>query len=236
MALAQPAADPPAAPRPPPGAPAEAPDAGSPAPAPASNPPPPPPKPEAKTEPKPEPKPESKPPEQKPEPAPEAKADAGTSPKPPKPEDAGMPRAGAGAPAHADAGTAPPHAAGPPALNERARAFFAALLAGEPGPMVKQAELPFFLEDKRLSTMEQLKSEWLNQLRSKRTDLLTFKGFEVLTPAEMEQRFGKPPARLSSWPIGSGKTYLVVANLSGRAAVALYHQVGEEWRIVAYHD
>jgi len=28
----------------------------------------------------------------------------------------------------------------------------------------------------------------------------------------------------------------VVANLSGRAAVALYHEVGTEWRIVAYHD
>lgn len=153
-------------------------------------------------------------------------ADAGAAARTPKPRP--------------DAGTPPPppasHASIPPALNEKAHAFFAALLAGEPGPLVQQAELPFFLEDKRLTSAEQLKAEWLNQLRSKRTDLLSFKGFEVLTPAEMEQRFGKPPPRLSSWPISSGKTYLVVANVSGRAAVALYHQVGDDWRIVAYHD
>ena len=163
-----------------------------------------------------------------PPPPPKAKPDAGSAPKPDARPDAGT---DAGTPAHAA-----PHGSAPAALNEKARAFFTALLAGEPGPLVKQAELPFFLEDKRITSAEQLKSEWLNQLRSKRTDLLALKGFEVLTPAEMEQRFGKPPPRLSSWPISSGKTYLVVADISGRAAVALYHQVGDEWRIVAYHD
>ena len=156
----------------------------------------------------------------------DAGTDAGALPKAPKPKpDAGAPPA-----------PSAPHSPVPPALNEKVRAFFTALLAGEPGPLVQQAELPFLLEDKRITSAEQLKSEWLNQLRSKRTDLLSLKGFEVLTPAEMEQRFGKPPARLSSWPISSGKTYLVVANVSGRAAVALYHQVGDEWRIAAYHD
>ena len=150
------------------------------------------------------------------------------APPPPKPD--------AGAPPAPPAAPPAPHSPVPPALNEKVRAFFTALLAGEPGPLVQQADLPFLLEDKRITSSEQLKSEWLNHLRSKRTDLLSLKGFEVLTPAEMEQRFGKPPARLSSWPISSGKTYLVVANVSGRAAVALYHQVGEEWKIAAYHD
>jgi hypothetical protein len=165
-------------------------------------------------------------------------ADAGASARAPKPKpDAGTTaRSDAGAPPPAAPAPPAPRSSVPPALNEKARAFFAALLAGEPGPLVQQAELPFFLEDKRITSMEQLKSEWLNQLRSKRTDLLSFQGFEVLTPAEMEQRFGKPPARLSSWPISSGKTWLVVANVSGRAAVALYHQLGEDFRIVAYHD
>jgi alpha-ketoglutarate-dependent taurine dioxygenase len=124
----------------------------------------------------------------------------------------------------------------PAKLAERARAFFTALLSGEPGALVGQSELPFYLEDKRINSLEQLKAEWLNQLRSKRTDLVSFKGFEALTPSEMEQRFGKPPARLAAWPLHNGKTYLVVASLSGRAAVALYHEVGDDWRIVAYHD
>jgi len=131
----------------------------------------------------------------------------------------------------------PPHRGTiPPELGNRVRAFFTALLAGDPGPLVSQADLPFFLEDRRIGSAEALRAEWLNQLRSKRTDLLRFNGFEALTPDEMEQRFGKPPARLSSWPIRSGRTYLVVANISGRAAVALYREVGGEWRIAAYHD
>ncbi len=180
-----------------------------------------------------------------PAPAPPAPAPPAPAPQPPAPAPAPAPprpKADAGTPPAPDAGTQAPPAPPPPRstalgpLNERARAFFTALLAGETGTLVSQAELPFFLEDKRITSPEQLKSEWLNQLRSKRTDLLAFKGFEVLTPAEMEQRFGKLPARLSSWPIGVGRTYLVVANLSGRAAVALYHEVGGDWRIVAYHD
>lgn len=119
----------------------------------------------------------------------------------------------------------------------RARAFFAALLAGDAGPLVKQAELPFLLEDRRLSSGETLKAEWLRELRAKRTDLLALKGLEILTPDEMEKRFGKPPARLSSWPLRSGKTLVAVANISGRAAIALYHHWGgDEWRVVAYHD
>src|SRR4051812_9939817 len=110
---------------PPPQPAAEAPDAGSPAPAPAPRPPPP-----------------------KPEPRAEPKSDAGTAPS----ADAGTP---AHAAATATATSAPPHTNAPPALTERARVFFAALLAGEPGPMVQQAELPFFLEDKRLASVEQ---------------------------------------------------------------------------------
>src|SRR4051812_3564695 len=100
----------------------------------------------------------------------------------PAEEDAGT-DAGAAAKAPAskpDAGAPPappaPHSPVPPALNEKVRAFFTALLAGEPAPLVQQAELPFFLEDKRITSAEQLKSEWLNRLRSKRTDLLSLKG------------------------------------------------------------
>src|SRR5688572_9669930 len=148
------------------------------------------------------------------------------------------------------AATAEPKAAAPaplpapkPALSDtevvaiRARAFFAALLAGDTGTLVKQADIPFLLEDRRLSSGETLKAEWLRELRAKRTDLLALKGLEILTPDEMEKRFGKPPARLSGWPLRSGKTLVAVANISGRAAIALYrHWGGDEWRVVAYHD
>jgi hypothetical protein len=176
-------------------------------------------------------------------PSPPAEVDAGTPPPPPPPPPRKKPPPAPDAGVVADAGTLAatpspplPHAAIPRPLADRARAFFTALLAGEPGPLVDQAELPFFLEDKRISSAEQLRAEWLNQLRNKRTDLLSLQGFEVLTPDEMERRFGKPPARLAGWPLRTGRTYLVVAKLSGHAAVALYHEIGNDWRIVAYHD
>jgi hypothetical protein len=125
----------------------------------------------------------------------------------------------------------------PQAVAALARAFFTALLAGDAGALVQQAELPFLLEDRRLSSADVLKAEWLRQLRSKRTDLLVLRGVEVLTVADLEQRFGKPPARLSSWPLRSGNTLVAVANISGRAAIALYRQGGGgQWRVAAYHD
>ena len=63
------------------------------------------------------------------------------------------------------------------------------------------------------------------------------RGLELLTPPEMEKRFGLPPARIAMMPWKVAKTYVAVANLSGHAAVAIIHDVGNnEWRVVGYHD
>ena len=79
-------------------------------------------------------------------------------------------------------------------------------------------------------------SAWTRSLRSRRTDLLKLYSVEILTPAEMEKKYGKPPARLSAWPLKSGTTFVAVANLSGHAAIVLLRQAGAAWQVVGFHD
>ena len=77
---------------------------------------------------------------------------------------------------------------------------------------------------------------WVKQLRNKRTDLITLYDIEVLPYAEMEKKYGKPPARLGAIVPRGTEVYAAVANLSGRAAVILYRQDGRGWRAFAYTD
>ncbi len=119
---------------------------------------------------------------------------------------------------------------------EHARNFFSNLLAARVQAVVQESELPFYLEGRKINSAEELSREWTRNLANKRTDLLTLYGIEVLTPAEMEKKYGKPPARLSAFPWKNATTYIAVANLSGRAAIALLHRGRAGWRVVGYHD
>ena len=94
-----------------------------------------------------------------------------------------------------------------------------------------------FLENRTLREPETLLEEWVRQLGAHRTDLLVLYGIEVLTPEEMEARFGAPPARLDGFPWRTRGALIAVGNLSGRAAVAVFREVKKgDWRLIAYHD
>ena len=122
-------------------------------------------------------------------------------------------------------------------VRDEARIFFTHMLAGDARSLVEHSAFPFQLEDRRVGSPEELMQEWLKALRSKRTDLMTLFGVEVLTPTEMEKKYGKPPARLSALPWKAPRTYVAIANLSGHAAVALLKDVGGgDWKVVGYHD
>ncbi|MHB8876461.1 MAG: hypothetical protein ACYC8T_22430, partial [Myxococcaceae bacterium] len=154
---------------------------------------------------------------------------------------AGAPAAGAPAgslgehPAPAPADSTPTTEAG--WVREEAHSFFTHMLAGDARALVDHSAVPFQLEDRRVGTPEELMQEWLKALRSKRTDLLTLFGVEVLTPAEMEKKYGKPPARLAALPWKAPRTYVAVANISGRAAIAIFRDMGAgAWKAVGYED
>lgn len=114
--------------------------------------------------------------------------------------------------------------------------YFNALLLADARAVVKLSAFPFTLETRTFNTPDDLFAEWLRQLRAKRTDLLSLVDVQVFTPAEMEKKYGRPPARLASFPWRTGKTLIAVANLSGHAAVVVFRAYGAAWRAVAYHD
>jgi hypothetical protein len=95
---------------------------------------------------------------------------------------------------------------------------------------------PFQLEERQLETPESLVVAWVKQLRQKRTDLITLYDVEVLPYAELEKKYGKPPARLGGIVPRGTEVYAAVANLSGRAAVFLYRKTDEGWQAFAYTD
>ena len=117
-----------------------------------------------------------------------------------------------------------------------AREFFTQLLAGDARALVNSCAFPFQLEERRLQNSDELFQEWLRNLRAKRTDLVTLYDIEVLSPADMEKKYGKPPNRLQNMPWRNAKTYVAIANLSGHAAVAVLRQTGPGWAVVGYAD
>ena len=122
-------------------------------------------------------------------------------------------------------------------VREEARYLLSSLLSGDVRSIAPSLSYPFQLEERRFDTPESLVVTWIKQLRQKRTDLITLYDIEVLPYAELEKKYGKPPARLGAIvPRGSGEVYAAVANLSGRAAIILYRDTVEGWSAFAYTD
>lgn len=116
------------------------------------------------------------------------------------------------------------------------RLFAAHIVSGDARNLVLLSSFPFQLEDRNLATPEELHTEWLKNLRNKRTDVLTLYGVEVLTPAEMEKKYGRPPPRLARLPLNQPRTFVAVNNLSGHAAIVVWRLINSEWHAVAYTD
>jgi hypothetical protein len=117
-----------------------------------------------------------------------------------------------------------------------ARLFASHIVSGDARNLVLLSSFPFQLEDRNLATPEELHTEWLKNLRNKRTDVLTLYGVDVLTPAEMEKKYGRPPPRLSRLPLHQPRTFVTVNNLSGHAAIVVWRMIQSQWHAVAYTD
>lgn len=126
----------------------------------------------------------------------------------------------------------------PPAEQAQvvARGFFLDLIAADTGKLLARSGYPFFMEARRVDRPDDLRTHFGKALRSRRADLLKLYSVEVFLPAEMEKKYGKPPARLSAWNWRSPNTYVAVGNLSGHAAIVLLHQAGAAWQVVGFHD
>ncbi len=117
-----------------------------------------------------------------------------------------------------------------------AKSFFDAVVDGNASAVMAHTGFPFFLEGRRYDKPDELQTQWSRSLRSRRTDLLKVYGVEVMTPTEMERKYGKAPARLASWPLKNNNTFIAVGNLSGKASVVLLRQAGVNWQVIGWHD
>jgi len=122
------------------------------------------------------------------------------------------------------------------AVLSQARTYFADLLAQRIPEVVEQSEIPFYLEGRRVGSRGELASKWTQNLADKRLDLLALYGIEILTPSEMLKRYGDPPSRLSTLPWRRPRTYLAVANISGRPTIAVFHRSAAGWRVAGFTD
>jgi len=122
-------------------------------------------------------------------------------------------------------------------VKSEARFILENLITGDARRASIELLYPFQLEDKRYNTPEELVAAWVKQLCVKRTDLMTLYDIEVLSMAEMEKKYGKPPARLGLGSLKEPDLYVAVGNLSGRAAILLFRApVGTPPKAFAYTD
>ncbi|WP_375758504.1 hypothetical protein [Corallococcus exercitus] len=122
-------------------------------------------------------------------------------------------------------------------IHNEARFLFQSLLTGDVRNASAELSYPFQLEDKRFNTPDELVQAWVKQLRARRTDLVTLYDIEVLPIAEMEKKYGKPPARLGLDPRALKDTWAAVGNLSGHAAIFLFRGSPDlSWHAFAYTD
>ncbi|NOK10129.1 hypothetical protein HNS30_13920 [Corallococcus exercitus] len=122
-------------------------------------------------------------------------------------------------------------------IRNEARFLFQSLLTGDVRNASAELAYPFQLEDKRFNTPDELVQVWVKQLRARRTDLVTLYDIEVLPIAEMEKKYGKPPARLGLDPRALKDTWAAVGNLSGHAAIFLFRGSPDlSWHAFAYTD
>ncbi|MET0402493.1 MAG: hypothetical protein ABW123_08820 [Cystobacter sp.] len=124
----------------------------------------------------------------------------------------------------------------PDGIRQEAQTVLNALLAGDVRTAAGYLTYPFQLEERRFDAPEPLVAAWVKELRARRTDLMTLYDIEVLPYAEMEKKYGKPPARLGALLPRGAEVYAAVANLSGHAAVLLFRETDEGWRPFAYTD
>ncbi|WNG58305.1 hypothetical protein F0U59_28860 [Archangium gephyra] len=167
----------------------------------------------------------------------EAPAPAAQAPAPAAPAPAPPPTVQAPTPAVLAAPAAAPEPGSvQDQVRNEARYLVGYLLTGDVRSTVSMLSFPFQLEERRFDAPEPLVVTWVKELRNKRTDLVTLYDVEVLPYAEMEKKYGKPPARLGAIVPRGTEVYAAVANLSGRAAVLLYRQDGDGWKAFAYTD
>lgn len=120
------------------------------------------------------------------------------------------------------------------ALSTAAQAFYRALAARDVDAVASLCRAPFFFEGKSVGSAEEIRRKWSEALQGRALPDLELDDVELLSYEEMVARFGRPPEKLSGWPIKGAM--LSVGNLAGHAAIVLWKKNGQAWQAFGFHD
>lgn len=112
--------------------------------------------------------------------------------------------------------------------------FFRSLAARDANGVQAAVRGPFWFEGKQVASGEDVHKKWAQLLRDLRGTTATLYGFELMTAEDMAKKYGKPPAKLESWPLKGA--LVAVANVDGRAQVAALRKDNAGWAVFAFHD
>jgi len=119
-----------------------------------------------------------------------------------------------------------------------ARQFLTHLLRNNWEALLELTAFPFWLESQTYPSAQALREAWETPLSQKHLGSYEIGGIEVLTLAQMRERFGPPPERLHKLLQGRNTHFFAVANVSGRAVVLMLQPPSRDsgFKVVAFHD
>ncbi len=109
-----------------------------------------------------------------------------------------------------------------------------AIIARDIETLVALTPAPFSFDGVLARSSAEVRQRWAETLDRHPVERLRLFGVEVLTYPAMVEKYGQPPARLSSVSLKDAK--LGIANLSGRATIVAWKHRGDRLAAVAISD
>jgi hypothetical protein len=115
-----------------------------------------------------------------------------------------------------------------------AERFYDAVLAKDVDGVAAYCKPPFFFQGKLSGTEAEIHKKWESALQTEPLEHVKLVGVEYLSFDEMVAKYGKPPEKLSGWPMKGGT--ISVGNLSGHPAIVLWRKTPQGWQAAGFHD
>jgi hypothetical protein len=119
-------------------------------------------------------------------------------------------------------------------VGAAAARFFEALLAGRAADLAALSSPGFSFDGRAARGADEVRARWSEAVARHGGAALAVLDLELLTAAEAQARFGKPPRRVAG--LLQPGTWVAVASLSGRPTFVFLARQGGTWLAIGLHD
>jgi len=112
--------------------------------------------------------------------------------------------------------------------------FFRALLARRPGELAALCAPAFSFDGKIASGADAVRSRWADVVSSRDGAAYALLDLEILSAADAQARYGKPPKRVVA--LAAPGAWVALANVSGRPTFVFFAREGNAWLATGMHD